>query len=291
MSRSGCRAKNSRRRFCAEAATAGACRPQGASLGGRHPGRIYNAMPVAGVEALRDFMLRFHGVGHRTATGPSGDDCRTENCLPCRRSSFWTRSAPTVSICWRKPARRGIDYEVGTGLKGDDLREALAEFDGAICRSGVKITADVLEGNRRLKAIARAGVGTDNIDKEAATRLGIVVMNTPGGNTISHGRAHHRPDAGPVAQRRPGLPEPDRRPLGPQEVHGHATGRQDAGDRRPGPDRPGRGRPGPGLGDAGARLRSVPLGRSGPRSWASRPVDSRPRDAARRSTTSPSTRR
>ncbi len=78
-----------------------------------------------------------------------------------------------------------IEYEVRTGLKGDDLRQALTEFDGAICRSGVKITAEALQGNKRLKAIARAGVGTDNIDSEAATRHGIVVMNTPGGNTIS----------------------------------------------------------------------------------------------------------
>jgi len=79
----------------------------------------------------------------------------------------------------------GIEYQVCTGLQGPQLRETLMEFDGAICRSGVKITAEVLEGNRRLRAIARAGVGTDNIDKETATRLGIVVMNTPGGNTIS----------------------------------------------------------------------------------------------------------
>jgi D-3-phosphoglycerate dehydrogenase len=79
----------------------------------------------------------------------------------------------------------GIEYEVRTGLKGDALREALGQFDGAICRSGVKITADALAGNRRLKAIVRAGVGTDNIDKDAATRAGIVVMNTPGGNTLS----------------------------------------------------------------------------------------------------------
>src|SRR5450755_29345 len=78
-----------------------------------------------------------------------------------------------------------IEYEVRTGLKGDALREALAQFDGAICRSGVKITAESLEGNRRLKAIVRAGVGTDNIDKAAATRWGIVVMNTPAGNTLS----------------------------------------------------------------------------------------------------------
>lgn len=82
-------------------------------------------------------------------------------------------------------AAPGITYEVITGLAGTDLRDALAKFDGAICRSGVKITAESLEGNRRLKAIVRAGVGTDNIDKAAATKQGIVVMNTPAGNTLS----------------------------------------------------------------------------------------------------------
>ena len=79
----------------------------------------------------------------------------------------------------------GVTYEVVTGLSGAALKEALARHDGAICRSGVKITADSLAGNHRLKAIVRAGVGTDNIDKDAATRQGIVVMNTPAGNTVS----------------------------------------------------------------------------------------------------------
>ncbi|QDT68606.1 D-3-phosphoglycerate dehydrogenase [Planctomycetes bacterium MalM25] len=82
-------------------------------------------------------------------------------------------------------AAEGITYEVRTGLKGDDLKSALNEFDGAICRSGVKLTPEVLEGNTQLKAVVRAGVGTDNIDKPAATRAGIVVMNTPAGNTVS----------------------------------------------------------------------------------------------------------
>ncbi|MBR5627290.1 MAG: phosphoglycerate dehydrogenase [Thermoguttaceae bacterium] len=81
--------------------------------------------------------------------------------------------------------KANIPYEVRTGLKGEELRQALMEFDGAICRSGVKITAESLEGNKRLKAIARAGVGVDNIDLKAATRHGIIVMNTPGGNTVS----------------------------------------------------------------------------------------------------------
>ena len=76
-------------------------------------------------------------------------------------------------------AAPGMEYEVRLKLKGEALKKALAEFDGAICRSGVTISGDVLEGNRRLRCIARAGVGTDNIDKTAATRLGIVVMNTP----------------------------------------------------------------------------------------------------------------
>jgi len=82
-------------------------------------------------------------------------------------------------------AAPGVEFDVRPKLGGDALREALAEYDGAIVRSGVKITAESLAGNKRLKAIVRAGVGTDNIDKAAATRLGIVVMNTPTGNTVS----------------------------------------------------------------------------------------------------------
>jgi D-3-phosphoglycerate dehydrogenase len=82
-------------------------------------------------------------------------------------------------------AAPGVEFDIRPKLSGDALREALAQYDGAIVRSGVKITADALAGNKRLKAIVRAGVGTDNIDKAAATRLGIVVMNTPTGNTLS----------------------------------------------------------------------------------------------------------
>ncbi|WP_146393435.1 phosphoglycerate dehydrogenase [Allorhodopirellula solitaria] len=82
-------------------------------------------------------------------------------------------------------AAPGVEYEVRTKLKGEELRQALNEFDGAILRSGVKITPESLEGNTRMRALVRAGVGTDNIDKAAATRRGIVVMNTPAGNTVS----------------------------------------------------------------------------------------------------------
>ena len=67
----------------------------------------------------------------------------------------------------------------------DEVREALREVDGVIVRSATKLKADVLDGQTRLKAIVRAGVGVDSIDLAAATRQGIVVMNTPAGNTTS----------------------------------------------------------------------------------------------------------
>ncbi len=79
----------------------------------------------------------------------------------------------------------GIHVETRLGLKGPELAAALREFDAAIVRSQPKITAEALESPGKLRAIARAGVGVDNIDVAAATRRGIVVMNTPGGNTVS----------------------------------------------------------------------------------------------------------
>ncbi len=84
-------------------------------------------------------------------------------------------------------AEPGIEVVVNTKLAQDPaaLRRALAEADGIVIRSGTQLTAEVLEGQSRLKAIVRAGVGVDNIDVPAATRRGIVVMNTPGGNTVS----------------------------------------------------------------------------------------------------------
>ena len=112
---------------------------------------------------------------------------------------------------------------IRTGLKGEDLRKALLEADGAICRSGVKITAETLAGNHRLRAIARAGVGVDNIDTQAATRQGIVVMNTPGGNTISTAEHTLALMLGLSRNIAGGPPEPGREALGPQEVHGDAN--------------------------------------------------------------------
>ncbi len=80
----------------------------------------------------------------------------------------------------------GIELEIPKDkLKGDALKEAVRAADGLIVRSATTVNADLLEQPGRLRAIVRAGVGIDNIDVSAATRKGIVVMNTPGGNTVS----------------------------------------------------------------------------------------------------------
>lgn len=79
----------------------------------------------------------------------------------------------------------GIELDNRPGLKDVALQEAVQAADGIIVRSGTRITAELLEKPGKLRAVVRAGVGVDNIDVAAATRKGIVVMNTPGGNTIS----------------------------------------------------------------------------------------------------------
>ena len=65
------------------------------------------------------------------------------------------------------------------------LSELIGEYDGLAVRSGTRVTAELLERAGRLKVIGRAGIGVDNIDTEAATRKGVVVMNAPGGNTVT----------------------------------------------------------------------------------------------------------
>jgi D-3-phosphoglycerate dehydrogenase len=93
-----------------------------------------------------------------------------------------------------KLAQEGIDLlnsmgdvqpAVKTGVSEDELAGIIGEYDGLIIRSGTKVTAKVLANPGKLKAVARAGVGVDNIDVPEATRKGILVMNTPGGNTLS----------------------------------------------------------------------------------------------------------
>ncbi|HAW49945.1 TPA: phosphoglycerate dehydrogenase [bacterium] len=79
----------------------------------------------------------------------------------------------------------GIELVVKTGLKEDELIDEIKDVDYLVVRSQTKVTANVLESVNRLKIIGRAGVGVDNINMDAATKKGIIVINTPDANTIS----------------------------------------------------------------------------------------------------------
>ncbi len=79
----------------------------------------------------------------------------------------------------------GVEPVIRIGMDEDELAGIIGEHDGLIIRSGTRVTAKVLERPGRLRAVARAGVGVDNVDLEAATKKGILVMNTPGANTLS----------------------------------------------------------------------------------------------------------
>lgn len=80
---------------------------------------------------------------------------------------------------------KDVEPVVKTGISPEELASIIGQHDGLIIRSETKVTAKVLEKSGKLRGIARAGVGVDNIDVPAATRKGILVMNTPGGNTLS----------------------------------------------------------------------------------------------------------
>ena len=78
-----------------------------------------------------------------------------------------------------------IDIDIQVGIKNDDLKKIIGEYDAIITRSGTTVTSDLIENPGKLKIIGRAGVGVDNIDIEAASKKGIIVMNAPTGNTLA----------------------------------------------------------------------------------------------------------
>jgi D-3-phosphoglycerate dehydrogenase len=79
----------------------------------------------------------------------------------------------------------GISVDVRTGLKPDELEAVIGDYDALIIRSATKVTEDLLQAARKLKVVGRAGIGLDNVDIPAATKRGIIVMNTPAGNVIT----------------------------------------------------------------------------------------------------------
>ena len=79
----------------------------------------------------------------------------------------------------------GLEVDINTTLSNEGLQDRIAQYDGLVIRSATKVNATVLAAATNLKVIGRAGSGVDNVDLPVATKRGIVVMNTPGGNTIT----------------------------------------------------------------------------------------------------------
>src|ERR1700712_3263198 len=80
---------------------------------------------------------------------------------------------------------RGLDFDIKVGLTKDELIAVAGDYDAFAIRSGAKIDKDVIAAATNLKVVGRAGIGVDNVDIPAATAKGIVVMNTPFGNSIT----------------------------------------------------------------------------------------------------------
>ena len=158
-------------------------------------------------------------------------------------SSSPTTSPPRRS---RSSAGAGLEVDVRVGMKPEELEAAIGDYDAIAVRSATKVTARVLEKASRLRVVGRAGVGIDNVDLEAATRRGVVVMNTPGGSSVTvaelalgmmlalsrHIAAGHRLHQG--------------RQVGEEALPGARAGRQDARRGRHRQHRLGGGGPRPG---------------------------------------------
>lgn len=79
----------------------------------------------------------------------------------------------------------GVEVDVKVGMTEDELIACIGEYDGLAIRSATKVTAKVLDAAKKLKVVGRAGIGVDNVDIPEATNRGVVVMNTPFGNSIT----------------------------------------------------------------------------------------------------------
>ncbi len=121
-----------------------------------------------------------------------------------------------------------VDFQPDLGKDKDKLAEIIGDFDGLAVRSATKVTPKILEQAARLKVIGRAGIGVDNVDIPAATGKGIIVMNTPFGNSIT--TAEHAISLMLALARQ--IPagrclDPGRQ-MGEEPLHGRRDHRQDA---------------------------------------------------------------
>ena len=213
-----------------------------------------------------------HGVGarrsHRSCDGRrhwSRSPIRPHHDLP----RTYHVSKPVVLIAEElSPATveaLGPDFEIRhcNGADRAELLPAIADVDAILVRSATKVDAEALAAAPRLKVVARAGVGLDNVDVKAATQNGVMVVNAPDLQHRLRRRARRRADAG----RRPARRARERRAQGrrveAQQVHRHRALREDRRHRRPRPDRRARRPAAERLRHEGDRLRPLRPGRPG----------------------------
>src|SRR5204863_8709444 len=85
----------------------------------------------------------------------------------------------------RSLTKAGIEVDLKGKMKPEDLKAAVPHYEGLVVRSAAKVTKEIIEAGIKLKIVGRAGIGVDNIDQEAATKRGVIVMNSPQGNMAS----------------------------------------------------------------------------------------------------------
>ena len=102
-------------------------------------------------------------------------------------SSYRVLVSDSLSDSGLKPLRaaQGIDVDVQTNLTHPQLLEIIGDYDALLVRSSTQVTAEVIQAGKRLRVVARAGVGVDNIDVDAATQAGVIVVNAPTGNVVA----------------------------------------------------------------------------------------------------------
>jgi D-3-phosphoglycerate dehydrogenase len=102
-------------------------------------------------------------------------------------TSYRVLVSDSLSDSGLKPLRaaQGIDVDVQTNLTHDQLLQIIGDYDALLVRSSTTVSADVIQAGKRLRVVARAGVGVDNIDVDAATQAGVIVVNAPTGNVVA----------------------------------------------------------------------------------------------------------
>ena len=127
---------------------------------------------------------------------------------------------------------RGVEVDAKPGFDKEELAKIIGDYDGLAIRSATKVTAKLLERASRLKVVGRAGIGVDNVDIPAATAHGVIVMNTPFGNSIT--TAEHAIALMFALARQ--IPAADAQAphgqVGKEPLHGGRADRQDVGRHR-----------------------------------------------------------